>query len=127
MQPIFVIPVPADLNPGRRIGGKATNKTYWFSMNRVDHLDPRQLLDFRLVLDVDGGVSLQVDGLLFVQNFVGSETREAGQLSPGLEGESVGRSEGHSVFFPSYFFVGIILKSNVFNTFEILFYNLSLA
>ena len=126
MQPIFVIPVPADLNPGRRIGGKAANKTYWFSMNRVDHLDPRQLLDFRLVLDVDGGVSLQVDGLLFVQNFVGSETRKAGQLSPGLEGESVGGSEGHSVFFPSYFFVGIILKSNVFKM-KYFFCNLSLA
>ncbi len=53
-------------------------------MDGVDGLDAGRLLDHRPVLDVDGDVTLQVDGLLLVQHFVGSETRQASKLTSCL-------------------------------------------
>ena len=110
------VPEPADLNSGRRICGEAADEADRLAVNRVDHLDSRQPFDFRLVLDVDGGVSLQMDRFLFVQNFVRRKTRQASKLSSSLEGEPVGRSESDAVFFSSYFFVSVILKTTFFSS-----------
>lgn len=61
------------------------------------------------VLDVDGGIPLQMNLFLVIENFVRCETRQTSKLALGLKGDPVGGLESDAVLLPADLLVNVVL------------------